>query len=316
MVGDLKRSTALCEVWGELSYEMKDEAFEIWTSPAAPRTNLIVEYLGGHGSQRHSNNTTPVSMASQDEPLCEVMTEPSVGNVRAAITGKSFPFYNTNNTSVAIPEDSSDVLDDSDDPPPPPDVIKNTPDNSLCPPTKKEDDISPPLGHTTTQTVGMNLGTDDKNKKHATAPPLTDVNTLVSQDALVTTLKKVGGTSTPAARGDNTPAGGSDRRDCVHTTKGVCNIHGEGAEKRWRGGHVMARKPNGKTFKKYVRESYFVCDLSLTGRTKLKQTKLSFTKLKQEDRKGEADDVQKGTYFNYTCKEGQNASCERGGPAR
>ena len=80
----------------------------------------------------------------------------------------------------------------------------------------------------------------------------------------------------------------------------------------------MARKPNGKTFKKYVRESYFVCDLSLTGRTKLKQTKLSFNKLKQEDRKGEAYEVKtkKGTLNNYTCTEGQNTSCERGGPAR
>ena len=78
----------------------------------------------------------------------------------------------------------------------------------------------------------------------------------------------------------------------------------------------MARKPDGRTYKTYVRESYFVCDLNLTGRTKLKQTKLSFNKLKQEDRKGEAYDVQKGTFNNYTCTGGQNTSCERGGPAR
>ena len=119
-MGDLKRSTALCEVWGRLSSEKKEEAFDIWTSPAAPKTNFLIGYLGGQGSQRHSDDSTPVSLISQEQPLCDVMTEPSVDSLGTADTGKSNPFYNTNNTSVAISqEDSSDDLNDSDDQPPP-----------------------------------------------------------------------------------------------------------------------------------------------------------------------------------------------------
>ena len=48
----------------------------------------------------------------------------------------------------------------------------------------------------------------------------------------------------------------------------------------------------------------------------MKQTRLTFHKLKQEDRKGETKDDKKGTFNNNTSTEGQNTSCERGGPAR
>ena len=51
--------------------------------------------------------------------------------------------------------------------------------------------------------------------------------------------------------------------------------------------------------KKYVRWSYFVCDLDPIGTKQLKQSTSSFSKMTQNDRRGSADDISRGGTVNH-----------------
>ena len=76
--------------------------------------------------------------------------------------------------------------------------------------------------------------------------------------------------------------GGPQARECVHDTKGVCTIHGEGAKKWWRPSTKMVKgtRRGGVKTMKYEKEFYFECDLGGRGRGKRRQTKLPFRTLK------------------------------------
>ena len=66
---------------------------------------------------------------------------------------------------------------------------------------------------------------------------------------------------------------------CEYRSCGVCLHHGPGAKLRWKPkGYMMELYKDGFMSKKLNKEYFYVCDLDLRGRGKLKQTVLSFAK--------------------------------------
>ena len=73
---------------------------------------------------------------------------------------------------------------------------------------------------------------------------------------------------------------GSDREGgqtggsvCVHDSKEVCSIHGEGAKQKWKpDGKTKYLGPDGKTRYKMKRLIYFECDIAPGGGGRLRQT--------------------------------------------
>ena len=55
--------------------------------------------------------------------------------------------------------------------------------------------------------------------------------------------------------------GQNERQKCVHTKGGTCQIHGEGAQLKWRPGKVNVVGSNGVNRLEYQRTYYFECDL-------------------------------------------------------
>ena len=96
----------------------------------------------------------------------------------------------------------------------------------------------------------------------------------------------------------------------MYTAKGVCKTHGEGARRTWVPSYTRTVRPDGTVYKKYVRKTKYVCDLDQMGVKKLRQTKISFSKLTQRDGGGVLDSfVKKGTAEFCTSTEGQK-SCD------
>ena len=110
-------------------------------------------------------------------------------------------------------------------------------------------------------------------------------------------------------------SGGSPKMKstCEYDERGWCNEHGQGIQK-YKGTHVMAIGKDGKRIKKYARQPYYVCDVSLGGK-KLKQSKINFLKLTagSVDKGGRADDNSKGVGGQDFCTstEGQTRGCGR-----
>ena len=61
----------------------------------------------------------------------------------------------------------------------------------------------------------------------------------------------------------------------------------------------MTMGADGVMKKKYVRRSYFVCDLDPIGAKQLKQSTSSFSKMTQNDRRGSAVDISIGGTVNH-----------------
>ena len=110
--------------------------------------------------------------------------------------------------------------------------------------------------------------------------------------------------------------GGSPRLrlKCTHDKRGVCGVHGQ-AVKKFRPGHEMIVGPDGGLKKKYVRKSYWKCDLDLMGEKKLKQPTLNFKMMTQNNRMGGCNDgpITTGGFEHVpsTSKVGQNMNCGR-----
>ena len=84
------------------------------------------------------------------------------------------------------------------------------------------------------------------------------------------------------------PEAGTVRKTCQYVRGGHCLSHGAGAIELFRGGYQWKKGRGGIPVKWYKKEYYYVCDLSGRGK-KLRQTKISFTKQKGEEKK--ADEV-------------------------
>lgn len=107
--------------------------------------------------------------------------------------------------------------------------------------------------------------------------------------------------------------GGSPRlrMKCSYKRGGVCSVHGQ-AVKKFRPGHELVVGPDGGMKKRYVKKTFWVCDLNQMGDKKLKQPVLSLM-MTQNDRKGGDDSpvaMGGGTSSSSTSKEGQNKSYE------
>ena len=92
---------------------------------------------------------------------------------------------------------------------------------------------------------------------------------------------------------------------------GVTSVHGQ-AVKKFRPGHELVVGPDGGMKKRYVKKTFWVCDLNQMGDKKLKQPVLSLM-MTQNDRKGGDDSpvaMGGGTSSSSTSKEGQNKSYE------
>ena len=72
---------------------------------------------------------------------------------------------------------------------------------------------------------------------------------------------------------------------CTHSMGGVCSIHGPGAKWCWKPIPVGKRKP-GPNGKLVTKEYYWRCDVSMTGK-KLKQTRISFGKTLNDEKRGD-----------------------------
>ena len=91
---------------------------------------------------------------------------------------------------------------------------------------------------------------------------------------------KVGGVMTPLAR-----------TRCQFLKGGVCKEHGEGARKHWKPVMTTFTGPNGEERRKMTKKLYYVCDLDMSGRKKLRQTRLSFGQKQGGDIKGGDTDL-------------------------
>ena len=81
--------------------------------------------------------------------------------------------------------------------------------------------------------------------------------------------KKKGG-HTPKPRGVV-----KKKKECVHDEGGSCNIHGEGAVRKWKPTNVLTKGADGKMTMEYKRVPYYECDAVMRGRGRLRQPKLS-----------------------------------------
>ena len=94
---------------------------------------------------------------------------------------------------------------------------------------------------------------------------------------------KGGGVMTPLAR-----------TRCLFLKGGVCKEHGEGARKHWKPVMTTFTGPNAEERRKMTKKLNYVCDLDMSPRKKLRQTRLSFGQKQGGDIKG----GDTGNYFN------------------
>ena len=104
--GDLTRSTAMYHHWDEINETKKDQAFELWTSPTAPRVPDIVRVLGGVYDVRNDHSDKITKTGCQEDQANvkdeELTPEPSSVSARmveddiyTAPTEKPFPTMTT-----------------------------------------------------------------------------------------------------------------------------------------------------------------------------------------------------------------------------
>ena len=81
-------------------------------------------------------------------------------------------------------------------------------------------------------------------------------------------------------------------RVCVYARGGVCKKHGDGARSMWKPLEKMEKVGAGNLVRRMGRKYYFVCDLGMRDRGKLRQSRLSFRKnIRPEDKPGGGDDT-------------------------
>ena len=102
-------------------------------------------------------------------------------------------------------------------------------------------------------------------------------------------------------------------RRCTYKN-GVCDIHGRGAVRKWRPSFITEVGPGGVKTRRYVKKYEYVCDLGEAG-GKLNQSRLPFSAMTVNDRKGGATDIaargeEEGSDLGAS-KEGQISNCVR-----
>ena len=73
------------------------------------------------------------------------------------------------------------------------------------------------------------------------------------------------------------------RKECVHNLRGVCQLHGPGALRKWRPAFISVTGSDGKMTRERTREYFWACDVGDRGVRR--QTLLPFTRKTPEDTK-------------------------------
>ena len=107
-----------------------------------------------------------------------------------------------------------------------------------------------------------------------------------------------------------TPSGPADTnkgKECVHDKAGVCDVHGEGAERMFKPAVSTRRGRDGRIIRVVRKEFYWKCKLGPRGGV-LRQTTLSFVKVVPEcDQPRRQEKI---TQPFQTITEGQGASSD------
>ena len=96
-----------------------------------------------------------------------------------------------------------------------------------------------------------------------------------------------------------------NRIKCVYMRGGVCVEHGEGARKHYKPVVTRETSPGGGVTVKKTRKMFYVCDLELSGRRRLTQSRLSFGNTPERP-SGNKDTDQDLLNISGTSKVGQN----------